>query len=106
MDAEIQEFSDLLKRAEKSKNDTVAKKMNEWKEQELNPQMEETKEQIDRINDLNEFDRVSQAFQIVKKVEKIKTKQVCQFKILEDPKEADFSKGEFVFENYLERLVQ
>ena len=44
MDAEIQEFSDLLKRAEKSKNDTVAKKMNEWKEQELNPQMEETKE--------------------------------------------------------------
>ena len=106
MDAEIQEFSDLLKRAEKSKNDTVAKKMNEWKEQELNPQMEETKEQIDRINDLNEFDRVSQASQIVQKVEKIKTKQICQFKIPEDPEEADFSKGQFVFENYLERLGQ
>ena len=69
MDAEIQEFSDLLKRAEKNKNDRVAKKMNEWKEQELNPKVEETKEQIDRINDLNEFDRVSQAYQIVQKVE-------------------------------------
>ena len=39
--------------------------MKKWKEQELNPQMEETNEQIGMINDLNEFDRVSQASKIV-----------------------------------------
>ena len=33
--------------------------MRDWKEIELNPRMEETKEQIGRIKDLNDFELVS-----------------------------------------------
>jgi hypothetical protein len=36
--------------------------MNDWTEKELTPQLEETEEQIGKIQSLNEFEIVSQAF--------------------------------------------
>ena len=33
-------------------------------------------------------------------------KEDCKFKIPDDPEEADYGKGEYVFENYLARQAQ
>ena len=71
--------------------------MIEQKEKKLNPQLKARKEFIAKFKNLNEFNRVSQAFTIVQEANKLVRVEVEEF---EDPK---FITGEYIFENYFAR---
>ena len=71
--------------------------MIEQKEKNLNPQLKARKEFIAKFKNLNEFNRVSQAFTIVQEANKLERVEVEEF---EDP---TFITGEYIFENYFAR---